>query len=94
MPMDSSPPAIRAGLARLRPAFERAGRSLAGFGVRAHAPVVRGADRRPDLDAALAALPELADAGATVVSFALAVYAGSRADVRPFLERLAKSTGR
>jgi probable F420-dependent oxidoreductase len=94
MPMDSSPAAIRDGLARLRPAFERAGRSLTGFGVRAHAPVVLGAGQRADLDATLAALPELAEAGATVASFALAVYARSRADVRPFLERLAKAAGR
>lgn len=94
MPMDSSPAAIRDGLARLRPAFERAGRTLAGFGVRAHAPFVRGADKRPDLDAALAALPELADAGTTVASFALALYAGARDEVRPFLERLARAARR
>ena len=94
MPMDSSPAAIRVGLARLRPAFARAKRELAGFGVRAHAPIVRGADKRPDLGAALAALPELAEAGATVASFALGAYAGARADVRPFLERLAKGAGR
>src|SRR5262245_13979784 len=39
MPMDSRPEAIRTGLARLREALARAGRSAAGFGVRAHAPL-------------------------------------------------------
>jgi probable F420-dependent oxidoreductase len=94
MPMDSSPAALREGIARLRPAFARAGRALEGFGVRAHAPVVRGADARADLGAAVAALPELAEAGATVASFALGAYAFARDEVRPFLERLARATGR
>jgi len=94
MPMDSRPAALREGLARLRPALARAGRDPAGLGVRAHAPIVRGEGGRPDLDAALAALPELAAAGATIASFALGVYAASRAEVRPFLERLAKAAGR
>ena len=94
MPMDSSPDAIRAGVARLRDAFARAGRDFAGFGVRAHAPIVLGADKRPDLERSLAGLPALAEAGATAASFALGAFAATRADVRPFLERLAKGAGR
>ncbi len=94
MPMDSRPEAIRDGLARLREALARAGRSGADFGVRAHAPVVFGADRRPDLERSLAGLPALAEAGATAASFALGVFAASRGEVRPFLERLARDAGR
>jgi len=92
MPMDSRPEALREGLARLRPALEAAGRTAAGFGVRANAPVVRGGDGWPDLEAALAGLPALAEAGATDASFALAAFCRSRADVAPFLERLARAS--
>jgi probable F420-dependent oxidoreductase len=94
MPMDSRPESIRAGLAELRAAFAAAGRDFAGFGARAHAPIVLGADKRPDLDASLAGLPALAEAGATAASFALGAFCTAPADVRPFLERLAKSAGR
>jgi probable F420-dependent oxidoreductase len=94
MPMDSRPESIRAGLAQIRAAFEAAGRDFAGFGARAHAPFVLGADKRPDLDASLAGLPALAEAGATAASFALGAFCSAPADVRPFLERLAKSAGR
>jgi len=94
MPMDAGPEAIRSGVARLREAFARAGRDFAGFGVRAHAPLVLGADRRPDLERTLEGLPALAEAGATSVCFALGAFAASRAAVRPFLERLARAAGR
>ena len=94
MPMEGSPEAIRSGVARLREAFARAGRSYDGFGVRAHAPLVLGADRRPDLERSLAGLPALAEAGATAACFALGAFAASRAEVRPFLERLARAGGR
>jgi len=94
LPMDSSPEAIRAGLARLREAFARAGRDFSRFGVRAHAPIALGADKRPDLERSLAGLPALAEAGATSASFALGAFAATRADVRPFLERLARAAGR
>ena len=94
MPMESGPAALREGLSRIRAACAAAGRDPAGFGVRAHAPVFFEKGRGADLDRALAALPELADAGATAASFALAVYARAPGEVRPFLERLARGSGR
>jgi probable F420-dependent oxidoreductase len=94
MPMDGSPEVVRSGVARLRAAFETAGRSFAGFGVRAHAPILLGESRRPDLERTLAGLPALAEAGATAVSFALGAFAASPGEVRPFLERLARAAGR
>src|SRR5258705_5727545 len=45
MPMDSRPEALRAGITKLREAFRARGRSFEGFGVRAHAPTVRRADK-------------------------------------------------
>jgi probable F420-dependent oxidoreductase len=94
LPMDSRPGAIRSGLALLREAFARAGRDFSRFGVRAHAPIVLGADKRPDLERSLEALPALAEAGANAACFALGAFAATRADVRPFLERLSRAAGR
>jgi probable F420-dependent oxidoreductase len=94
MPMESHPEAIREGLGRLRGALARAGRSAAEFGVRAHAPIVLGADKRPDLERSLDGLPALAEAGATAASFALGAFAATPGDVRPFLERLARAPRR
>jgi probable F420-dependent oxidoreductase len=91
MPLDSSPAALRDGLARLRPALDAAGRSGARFGVRAHAPIARGSDGRPDLERSLADLPALAEAGATHASFALGVFCRARSDVDPFLARLGRA---
>jgi probable F420-dependent oxidoreductase len=93
LPMDSGPEALRAGLARIRPALAAAGRDPTAFGVRAHAPAHFEKGRGADLDRTLAALPALAEAGATLASFALPVYARDAAGVRPFLERLARGTG-
>jgi probable F420-dependent oxidoreductase len=94
LPMDSRPEALRAGLAAIRPALDAAGRDPAAFGVRAHARVSREKGAAPDLGRALASLPELAEAGATVVSFPLAVFARQRSEIRPFLEALARGSGR
>ncbi len=92
MPMDGSPEALRAGLAPVRQALAEAGRSHEGFGVRAHAPIVLDADRRPDLERTLNRLPELAEAGATLASFAVAAFCRTPESVRPFVERLAEAT--
>ena len=52
MPMDSQPGVRSAPVSRgCATPSPRAGRDFAGFGVRAHAPIVLGADKRPDLDA-------------------------------------------
>ena len=94
MPMDGSPEVIRSGVACCARPSSAAGRDFAGFGVRAHARVVLGESRRPDLERTLEGLPALAEAGATAASFALGAFATSRAEVRPFLERLARAAGR
>ena len=90
MPMDGDPKEIAAGLETIRPALLAAGRDPDAFGVRAHAPLVMGDDRRPDLEATLRGLPALAEAGATVASFALAAFCRSPDEIRPFLERLGR----
>lgn len=81
LPMETEPAAIAAGVAVLRRAFERAGRDPATLGVRANAPIVRGADGSPDLDRTRAALPALAAAGVTLAAFSLPALARSPEDL-------------
>lgn len=91
MPMSSKPDELRAGIEALREAFAARGRSFAGFGVRAHAPLRMDSAGRLDLDATLAGLPELAEAGATDVSFALGACVRSPDEIPAFFERVAKA---
>jgi probable F420-dependent oxidoreductase len=93
MPMDSRPEALREGIAKLRAAFRAAGRSFAGFGVRAHAAYVRRADKSLDLDATLASIPALVEAGATSISLALAQIVRERGEIPRALERIGAWTG-
>jgi probable F420-dependent oxidoreductase len=89
LPIGSDPDEIARGVATLRRAFERAGRDPATLGVRANAPVASGPDGRPDLDATLAALPRLREAGVTLAGFALARFARKAEDLPALFERLA-----
>jgi probable F420-dependent oxidoreductase len=88
MPMDSRPEVLREGVAKLHEALRAAGRSFEGFGVRAHLPVVRRADRSLDLDATLAGAPALLEAGATSLSLALAQIARERNEIPALFERI------
>jgi len=88
LPMESDPEAIARGVARLRSAFEKAGRAPSSLGVRANAPVATSAAGKPDLDATLKALPRLREAGVTIAGFALARFVRSRDELPAFFERL------
>lgn len=88
LPMASEPEAIAGDVARLRRAFEKAGRDPASLGVRANAPVSTRADGKPDLEATLKQLPRLREAGVTVAGFALARFVRSREEIPAFLKRL------
>jgi probable F420-dependent oxidoreductase len=89
LPMESEPEAIARGVALLRRAFATAGRDPDTLGVRANAPVASDAAGRPDLDATLAALPRLRDAGVSIAGFALARFVRSQGEIPAFLARLA-----
>ena len=93
MPMDSRPEALRDGVAKLREALRSAGRGFEGFGVRAHLPAVRRADRSLDLDATLAGAPALLEAGATSLSLALAQIARERREIPALFERIGAWNG-
>jgi probable F420-dependent oxidoreductase len=90
LPMESEPAAIARGVATLRRAFAAAGRDPETLGVRANVPVANDAAGRPDLDATLAALPRLRDAGVSIAGFALARFVRSQAEIPGFLARLAQ----
>jgi probable F420-dependent oxidoreductase len=96
MPMETGFDELQAGARRIRGAVAAAGRDPAAFGVRAHLPVVRADGRpgRPDLEATLAGLPALAEAGATVASIPLGAFVVNPDGIRPFLEAVARVTGR
>jgi probable F420-dependent oxidoreductase len=88
MPMDSRPATLREGIAKLRAAFDAAVRPFEGFGVRAHVGYVRRADKSLDLDATLASIPALCEAGATSISLALAQLVRSRDEIPGVFERI------
>jgi probable F420-dependent oxidoreductase len=73
---------------RIRDAFRAAGRDPATLGVRQNLAVATGDAGGVDLDGTLAAVPELAAHGVTVVSVALGRFLRTRADVEPFLRDL------
>lgn len=89
MPIGDDPARLADDVGRLREALHAAGRAPGEVAVRAHAPVVADAKGRPDLDATLARLPELAAAGVDVAAFALARFVRRRERIPAFLERLA-----
>jgi probable F420-dependent oxidoreductase len=93
MPMDSRPEALPSGIAKLREAFGAVGRPFDGFGVRAHVAYVRRADKSLDLDATLASIPALVEAGATSISLALAQIARHRDEIPKRFERIGAWNG-
>jgi probable F420-dependent oxidoreductase len=76
---------VTATIEQMRAAFRDRGRDPATLGVRQNLAVKTDDDRRVDLDATVAPVPDLAARGITVVSVALGRFLRSRADVEPFL---------
>lgn len=79
---------VTATIEQMRVAFRDRGRDPATLGVRQNLAVKTGDDRRVDLDATVAPVPDLAARGITAVSVALGRFLRSRADVEPFLRDL------
>jgi probable F420-dependent oxidoreductase len=93
MPMDSRPEPLREGIAKIRAAFRAAGRPFDGFGVRAHVAYARRADKSLDLDATLASIPALREAGASSISLALAQIVRQRSEIPKAFERIGAWNG-
>jgi probable F420-dependent oxidoreductase len=90
LPMAADPALLGAGVARLRDALRAAGRDPEALAVRANVPLARDAAGHPDLERSLAALPQLAAAGATGAAFALGRFVRAPADLAPFVRRLGR----
>lgn len=88
MPVGPDLDELRAGREAIREACAAAGRDPASVGIRGAVMPVRG-DKGPDMDATLAQLTPLAEAGANVASFALAAFVRKREQIPAFFEKLA-----
>ena len=93
VPISVEPKAIAPGVAKLRAAFRAAGRDPAELGVRAGLRPRVASDGRPDLEATLAQVPAMAEAGVSCIELQPTVFCRERAELVPFLRRIAKLEG-
>ena len=89
--MGESVEGIAAGVARIHDACNAAGRDPSGLQVQAPVRMVMGDDGRPDLDASMATVPELVEAGATDVMVTLRAFARDPASSPDALRRIRAS---
>jgi probable F420-dependent oxidoreductase len=88
IPMESEPDKLAPMVDNLRAAFVAAGRDPSKIAVRVVAPYVFRPDYTCDLDATLAKIPALVEAGATIVEFHPLYLAAGPADLDRVLELL------
>jgi probable F420-dependent oxidoreductase len=93
VPISVDPGAIAPGVAKLRSAFRAAGRDPGELGVRAGLRPVLSSAGRPDLEATLAQAPGMAEAGVSCIEMQPSAFCRERADLVPFLRRIAKIGG-
>ena len=89
VPIQSRREFIREGTARIRAAFEAAGRDPSTLRVRAVAPPALNAQGEPDLDRVEEVVEPLLEAGATHIEFLPYMYVRKPEDFPPFFERIA-----
>ena len=82
------PPLIAEGLARIREAMARLGRSPTNFEVKAFPLPIHRADGSVDLEATFARVPPLVEAGVTIIEPNLHDYCSSEADIPHLLDHL------
>lgn len=90
LPISHEPEEIASGVARLRSAFEAAGRDASELLVRAQLPLRTGSSGKPDLEATLSGLPAARNAGVTVIEVLPILFCRSADELGPCLERIAK----
>jgi len=94
LPIGADLDALRAGAAKIRAAFARAGRDPATLGVRANVAPALDAQGRVDLDRTLAeSAPRVVEAGATVLAFPIAAYVRKPEQLADFVARLGRRSG-
>jgi probable F420-dependent oxidoreductase len=90
VPISPDPAFIAEGVARIRRAFEAAGRDPATLRVRAQLQIATDDGGRPDLERSLATLDQTLEAGATDIAVVPGTYIRSHRELRPFFERLVR----
>jgi len=86
--MGESVEGIAAGVARIRDACTAAGRDPSALQVQAPVQIVLGENGRPNLDACMATVPKLVEAGATDILVTLRAFARDTADSPAALKRI------
>jgi len=88
LPMERDPARLKPHIAKLRAAFEAHSRDPRTLTVRTGLRPVHRQDRTVDLDATLAQMPAVIDAGVNVIDFGLTAFCKGPSEVEPFLERI------
>ncbi len=89
LPIGQPPKRLAVGVAKLRAAFERAGRDPGELEVRVQLPPVMGS-AGPDLEATLAGAQAFLEAGATVLETLPFLFCRDAAELEPVLERISQ----
>ncbi len=90
LPIRSEPEAISEGASALREAFTVAGRDPAELQIRAGLPLRMNESKRPDLEATLAEVDAMVQAGATHIEVLPIMFCRKPDQLGPCLERIAK----
>jgi probable F420-dependent oxidoreductase len=88
MPMEQRPVKLADDIARLRAAFSERGRDPKSLKVRVVPRAVFRSDRTPDLEATLAAVPELIAAGVTMIELIPPTFCRGPDELGAFLDRI------
>jgi len=88
LPMERDPEKLKAQIAALHAAFKARGRDPKTLTVRTGLRPVFRNDRSVDLDATLAQVPAVIEAGVNIIDFMPAVYCKEPKEAEPFFERI------
>ncbi len=89
LPMERDPAKLKEPIARLHAAFKARGRDPKTATVRSALRPVFRADRSADLEATVAQMPAMVEAGVNLIEFSPVVYCKGMNDLEPFFERIA-----
>jgi alkanesulfonate monooxygenase SsuD/methylene tetrahydromethanopterin reductase-like flavin-dependent oxidoreductase (luciferase family) len=88
LPMERDPAKLKPVIAKLQAAFKKRGRDPKTLTVRTGLRPVFRADRTVDVDATLAQMPAVVDAGVNIIDFNVSAFCKQMSDLEPFFERI------
>lgn len=94
LPMERDPAKLKEPIARLHAAFKARGRDPKTVTVRTALKPVFRPDRSADLEATLAQMPAMVEAGVNVIEFSPVVYCKGVSDLEPVFERIVALKGK